>query len=188
MVRSKLGYKGFLLCSTLRNTRKTTEPTTSTMFKSNYNKREIMKIQGLINWISSTNYSAKPLMSVTRKELVRIKKLSLDHKYTHPMFFKMSLIAMKNNPSFLLKLGIPDQYLNIMTDASKEGWGIKFPHLQLAGKFDKSMIPKDIALKELIVIFWALLLVTESRTSIRIHTISLESVQVLKKGYSKVLS
>ena len=124
-------------------------------------------------------------MSVTRKELTRTRKLSLDLAYQHPKTFKMGLIVLKNNPSFLLKLGVPDYCINIMTDASKEGWGIKFPHQQIADLFDSSMIPKDVAIKELIVKFWTLLLVTESKTSIRIHTDSLMSVHVLKRGFSK---
>ena len=72
-----------------------------------------------------------------------------------------------------------------MADTSKEAWGIKFPKQQLAGKFDESVIPKDIAVKELLMKVCALLLVTESGMSVRVHTDSLVSVQVLKKGFSK---
>ena len=72
-----------------------------------------------------------------------------------------------------------------MTDASKEGWGIKFPHHHYAGMFDKSLTNKDIALKELLIIFWALLLLEQREISVLIHTDSLVSVHVLKKGHSK---
>ena len=74
-------------------------------------KREVMKVQGLINWVAMTDYGAKPLMSVTRRELVRTRRLSLDFQYCPPKSFQLSLMGFEDKPSPPLRLGVPIQYL-----------------------------------------------------------------------------
>ena len=148
-------------------------------------KRMIMQVQGLTNWCSLTDHSFKPLISVTRNALSRMRKWSLDFPFQPSLQFKMDLIAFQSKKSFPLLLGVPDHYLNIMTDTSGEGWGIKFPLQEFSGVFDLSLRQFDIAVKELLTIFWALLLVQETETSVLVHTDSLVSLQVLRKGYSK---
>ena len=74
--------------------------------------------------------------------------------------------------------------MNVMTDASGVGWGIKLPQSQFSGMFDASLLQADIALKELLKIFWALLLVPD-HYNVLIHTDSLVSLQVLSWGYSR---
>ena len=73
-------------------------------------------------------------------------------RFNPPLGFKMNLVAFQNRKSYPLNLGVPSHYFNIMTDASGVGWGIKTPHQQFSGTFDQSLIPVDIAVKELLTI------------------------------------
>ena len=96
----------------------------------------------------------------------------------------MSLIAFMNDKFVPVPLGVPTQWQVVMTDASGTGWGICLPYNRLAGAFHSSIIHLNIAVKELLVIFWALLILDQDGVNVQINTDSLVSVNVLKKGHS----
>ena len=52
-------------------------------------------------------------------------------------------------------LGVPSNPIQVMKDAMNLRWRIKFPDRQFAGLFNQSLLPKDIAIKEMITIIWA---------------------------------
>ena len=139
---------------------------------------------GPIQLGTRADLNVRPLISVTWRELARTRSFSLDFQFPPPLSFRLDLAFLRNSRFILLPLGVPSRFLNIMTDASGVGWGIVLPHSQFSGKFDASLLQADIALKELLTIFWALLLVP-SRCSVMVHTDSLVSLQVLRRGYSR---
>ena len=112
-----------------------------------------MQAQGQFSWGALSDYSVRSLMSVTRRELVRTRRLSLDFQLPLPPEFRVNLVAYQNKLFIPLPLGVPSQFLNIMTDASGVGWGIKLSRSQFSGRFDASLLQADIALKELLTVF-----------------------------------
>ena len=121
-------------------------------------------------------------MSVTRRELIRTRCLSLDFQYTPPLSFRLDLASLRNPRFIPLQLGIPSHQLHIMTDASGVGWGIVLPHSHCSLEFDASLRQADIALVELLTILGLLLVPLHS--NVLVLTGSLESLQVLRRGYS----
>ena len=154
------------------------------MSRPTVSRRQVMQAQGLFNWGARTDFSVRPFMSVTRRELVRTSGLSLDFQYAPPLSFRLDLASLRNSRFIPLQLGVPSHQLHIMTDASGVGWGIVFPHSHYSGVFEASLLQADIALKELLTIFWALLL-APPHSNVLVHTDSLVSLQVLRRGASR---
>ena len=147
-------------------------------------RRRVMQAQGLFNWGALTDLGVRPLLSMTRSELSRTRKLSLDFQYPPPRSFRLDMASLRNLRFTPQPLGVPPGFLQIMTDASSEGWGIVLPHAHYSGRFDSSLLQEHIILKELITIFWALLLVPD-HSSVMVHTDSLSSIHILRGGYSR---
>ena len=68
--------------------------------------------------------------------------------------------------------GVPPWLLQVMTDASSTGWGIVLPQSQYAGRLYASLLRAHIVLKGMLTIFWALLLGSETLTSLDPYRLS----------------
>ena len=73
----------------------------------------------------------------------------------------------------------------MVTDASGEGWGIVLPYAHYSGRFGTSLPQAHIVLQEMITI-WILPLIP-NLTAVMVHTDTLASLRVLRRGFSRTV-
>ena len=131
-----------------------------------------MRAQGLFNWGASTDLGVRPVLPMSRCELTRSQKLSLDFHYPPPLSFRLNMASFRNLRFTPLPLGVPPWFLQVMTDASSEGWGIVLPQSQYAGRLYASLLRAHIVLLGLLTFSWALLLGSETLPSLDPYRLS----------------
>ena len=145
--------------------------------------REVMKLQGIINWIGQVHPSVRTLMSSTRYIIRCFKGSQLDSHITLDRFMKLSLCKWFCLRPIPQVLGNPSPDLTIMSDASLRGWGFQINGFSFQGSFDESM-SYSINVLELITVWFALLTIQSQGNRIQILCDNSTAVGVVKKGTS----
>ena len=148
-------------------------------------RKQIMKLQGLANWIANVDPFFKLLTALTRS-ILRTFSGSLDKKtpITLPRFTRARVLLWRSYHTVPAPLGTPDPDVHIMTDASRTGWGIVMNKKRYMGSFHPSMV-YSINVKELLVVWMALLLVNRRGISIRIMVDNTQAIYAVRKGFAK---
>ena len=146
-------------------------------------KRTVMKIQGLCNWIGQSDHNIRLLMTTTRIILKFHSRAHPDSLIQIPRNLKIRLCAWVNAKAFPQQLGSPTPDLTIQTDASLHGWGFIINQIPFNGRFTHSM-KYSINIKELIVIWLALLKISERNITIQVLCDNSSAIQVLQRGGS----
>ena len=109
--------------------------------------------------------------------------LSLDFQFPPQHSFRLNLASPRDLSFTPLPLGVPPRYLHMVTDASGEGWGFVLTHY--SGRFGTSLPQAHIVLQEMITI-WILPLIP-NLTAVMVHTDTLASLRVLRRGFSRTV-
>ena len=146
-------------------------------------KREVMRVQGLTNWVGQLHPSLRVLMSTTRYIVRYFKKAPLDRRISLHKSMKLGLCKWFLLRPIPQRLGRPSPDISIMTDASLRGWGFQLNKTQFQGRFDKSM-SYSINILELLTVWYALLIVQDQGSTIHILCDNATAVGVIRKGTS----
>ena len=146
-------------------------------------KREVMKLQGLANWIGQCDPIVKLLISTTRTILKLFRKSHPDTIIRIPRNLKIHLCKWVSDNTVPQHLGSPIPVFNIQTDASKGGWGFQVNQKGFHGKFDDSM-EYSINVLELLRVWFALLTISVRDSVIQVLSDNTTAVAVLKKAGS----
>ena len=148
-------------------------------------KKQIMSVQGLVNWMASIDPTLKMIMALTRRILRASAHLKHKHARIHlTRFMRAKLLRWRDYQPIPSPLGVPEPQFTIMTDASSKGWGIVIEGKRYLGTFHPSMA-YSINVKELLVVWLALLLVEQVGASIRILVDNTQAIYTVRKGYAK---
>ena len=145
--------------------------------------REIMKLQGLANWISLQDPIVKLILPRTRRIIKSLKKLGLDTPVRLSMSTKLSICRWIKGPTIPQSLGAPPPDIIIQTDACLDGWGFQKNDRRFSGRFDKSM-SYSINVLETLTVWYALLTVKEKGVSIHVLTDNSSAIAAVRKNVS----
>ena len=148
-------------------------------------RREIMRLQGLANWIGQFNPSTRPLVSRTRILLRFFKRNHLDASIRLTKGMKLSIVKWCSDTVIPQALGTPSPSITIQTDASLKGYGFRINQKAFHGRFDQSMT-YSINTLELLTIWYALLMVSEKNVSIQIRCDNTTAVSAIRRGTSVI--
>ena len=146
-------------------------------------KRTVMKVQGLGNWIGRSDHNIRLLISTTRLILKLFPTTHPDALIEIPRNLKMRLCGWITVRSFPQQLGSPTPDLTIQTDASQRGWGFQINQTSFRGTFDQTMT-HSINVKELLTIWYALLMVSQKNLTIQVLCDNSSALHVLRRGGS----
>ena len=177
--------EGITSCSIPQETLQNLHSSIEMVCRPHTTRKLLMRLQGLANWIAGIDPFFKLLMAITRKLLrmtnwVRNKNSVI----TLPLFCRAQIKSWIHYHVVPAPLGIPDPDFHIMTDASRSGWGIVIEGKRFLGPFDPSM-NYSINMKELLVVWMALLLIDQKGTSIRVLVDNTQAIYAIKKGFAK---
>ena len=144
-------------------------------------KREIMKLQGLANWVGQVNPISRLMLSRTKNLLKIFRKPALDTVLKLKMWMKLSLVKWLHIPQIPQRLGNPSPHLVIQTDASQKGWGFKVNKRGYQGIYDDSMLIYSINILELLTIWYALLMIDKKNLVIQILSDNSTAVSAVRK-------
>ena len=147
-------------------------------------KKQIMCIQGLANWMASVDPCLKLFMALTRRILRAAAQLSKNSAIRLSWLMRAKLFQWMKYTPISTPLGAPDPEFTIMTDASLRGWGIVLGEMRFSGYFHPSM-NYSINVKELLVVWMALLLIDTEGVPIRILVDNTQAIFTVRKGYAR---
>ena len=147
-------------------------------------KRNVMKLQGLCNWIGMSDHNVRLLKTTTRIILKLNKSEHLDTLIEIQRNLKLRLCAWVKTQAIPQCLGSPAPDVAIQTDASRKGWGFQINQTSFKGTFDMSMKHHSINVKELLTIWYALMTVSQRNIAIQVLCDNSSALHVLKKGGS----
>ena len=133
-------------------------------------KRQIMRLQGLANWLGQVNPLARIFLSRTKPLLKRLKRVTLDTKIQMNNRLKALLVKGLQLQIIPQRLGLPMTTCTVLLDASRTGWGFKINQASFQGQFDRSMRVHSINVLELLTIWWATLMIDQRNQIIHICT------------------
>ena len=156
------------------------------LIKSKYcSKREIMKIQGLANWIGQFDPVTRALISRTKVILRKFKRGHLDAQIMLNRGLKLGLVRWLSTTTIPQTLGKPAPSIVIQTDASLEGWGFRINQSPFKGEFDQ-MEEYSINTLELLTVWFALLMVEEKGIAIQILCDNSTAISAVRRGTSPI--
>ena len=148
-------------------------------------KRELMRLQGLANWVGQTNPITRLMLSTTKVILRTLRRAKLDARLILTKGTKLSLAKWLHMPRVPQLLGNPSPTITIQTDASLTGWGFQIDSVPFQGTFDKTM-PYSINALELLTIWFALLTVESKGQVIQILCDNSAAIAAIRRGSSPV--
>ena len=156
----------------------------SNVVRSGYcTKKTIQSIQGLANWVGMCDRTFKLILPTTRRILRIYSTTSSGTIIKIPLNLRLRLCKWRRDVVYPQRLGTPTPDIIIQTDATPRAWGLQINGSQFRGNFDKSM-RYSINVLELLTVFLALLLVSQSGITIQILCDNLAAIQVLQRGGS----
>ena len=145
--------------------------------------REIMRLQGLANWISLHDPIVKLILPRTRKILRSLRGLGLDTPISLNTEMRASICKWIRGPPIPQSLGSPTPNIVIQTDACLEGWGFQVNKSCFSGKFDKT-VPFSINVLETLTVWFSLLMVKEKGAVIQIMTDNTSAISAVRRSSS----
>ena len=146
-------------------------------------KRDIMRLQGLANWVGQANPISRLMLSRTKMLLKSLRRTGIDKKIKLKKWMKLSLIRWLHIPHIPQRLGNPIPQIVIQSDASLKGWGFRVNDTSYQGIYDETM-KYSINILELLTIWYALLMIYEECVTIQILSDNSTAVSAVRKGSS----
>lgn len=147
--------------------------------------REIMKLQGVANWVGQHDPIVKLMLYRTRKIIRAFKKVRLDTPITLSRGMKLSLCKWVTDSRIPQSLGVPSPDIMVQTDASLRGWGFQIDNSRFSGKFDRTM-SYNINILEMLTIWYSLLVIRRRGISIQIMCDNSSAIAAVRRGSSRV--
>ena len=145
--------------------------------------REIMKLQGLANWIGMQDSIVRGILPKTRKMIRSLRKVGLDTPIVLGTGVKTTICRWMRGSPVPQALGSPSPDIVIQTDACLSGWGFQMDTESYYGEFDSSMT-YSINVLEALTIFFSLLMVERKGVVIQILTDNTSAIAAVKKSSS----
>ena len=143
--------------------------------------REIMRLQGIANWISLHDPVIKQIIPRTRKIISSLRHVGLDTPIILKTGFQANLCKWLMDKPFPQSLGSPSPDVIIQTDACLEGWGFQINGSCFSGKFDKTMI-YSINVLETLTIWYSLLMIEDKGAVIQILSDNTSAIAAVRKS------
>ena len=147
-----------------------------------FTKRNIMRLQGLANWLGQVDPLPRLILSHTKNLLRHLKRVPIDRNLRMDNRTRTLLIKWTYLPCTIHLLGLPEPTCMIQTDASKKGFGFKINHQSFRGNFDNSMRKYSINVLELLAIWLATLMIQEKNQVIRVMTDNSTAIAAIRKS------
>ena len=145
--------------------------------------REIMRLQGIANWISLQDPLVKLILPRTRKIIRSLRGLGLDTPISLNTEMRSSICRWIRGLPVPQALGSPSPNIVIQTDACLEGWGFLINRSAFAGKFDKT-VPFSINVLETLTVWFSLLMVKKKGAVIQIMTDNTSAIAAVRRSTS----
>ena len=145
--------------------------------------REIMRLQGLANWISLQDPIVKLILPRTRKLIRSLRRAGLDTPVILSSSSKLSLCRWIKGSPIPQSLGSPSPNIVIQTDACLSGWGFQIGDKRFSGSFSKSMT-YSINVLETLTVWFSLLMVKEKGAVIQVLTDNSAAIAAIRKNTS----
>ena len=145
--------------------------------------REIMRLQGLANWISLQDPIVKLILPRTRKLIRSLRRAGLDTPVILNRSAKLSLCRWIKGSPIPQSLGAPSPDVIIQTDACLSGWGFQIGNKCFSGSFSKSM-NYSINVLETLTVWFSLLMVKEEGVTIQVLTDNSAAIAAIRKNTS----
>ena len=145
--------------------------------------REIMRLQGLANWISLQDPIVKLILPRTRKLIRSLRRAGLDTPVILSSSSKLSLCRWIKGSPIPQSLGSPSPNIVIQTDACLSGWGFQIDDKRFSGSFSKSMT-YSINVLETLTVWFSLLMVKEKGVVIQVLTDNSAAIAAIRKNIS----
>ena len=143
--------------------------------------REIMRLQGIANWISQHDPIVKLILPRTRKILRCLRGLDLDCPIILKTVLKTSICKWLEVSPTPQRLGSPSPDIFIQTDACLEGWGFQINRSCFSGQFDATM-SYSINVLETLTIWYALLMIEDRGAVIQILTDNTTAIATIRRS------
>ena len=147
--------------------------------------REIMKVQGIANWVSQHDPIVKLMLPKTRKILRYFKGLGLDTPVVLGSHMKLGLCRWSSGTPIPQNLGAPKPNIIIQTDATLEGWGFQIDSKRFWGIFDGTM-SYSINVLELLTVWYSLLMIEKKGVVIQIRCDNSAAIAAVRRSASLV--
>ena len=147
--------------------------------------REIMKLQGVANWVGQHDPIVRLMLSRTRRIIRAFRRARLDTPISLNRGLKLSLCKWVSDVRIPQRLGAPSPDIIVQTDASLQGWGFQIDNNRFYGKFDVSMT-YNINILEMLTIWYSLLMIKEKRVSIQIICDNSSAIAAIRRGASLI--
>ena len=148
-------------------------------------KREIMRLQGIINWVGTLDPVVRLMISKTKYMIKFYRNMPLDAPIVLNKGMRLSLCKWVSHQSIPQSLGTPIPNIMILTDASLQGWGFRVNETHFQGVFDRSM-SYSINILEMLTIWYALLMIHKKQAVIQVLCDNTTAVAVVRKGTSSI--
>ena len=145
--------------------------------------REIMRLQGLANWISLQDSIVKQFLPRSRKIIRSLKKIGIDTPVSLTFNTKLSICSWIKGLPIPQSLGSPTPNIVIQTDACLEGWGFQINRRRFSGRFDRTMA-YSINILETLTVWFALLMGNEKGAVIQVLTDNSSAIGAIRTSSS----
>ena len=145
--------------------------------------RDLMRLQGLANWIGMQDRIVKLILPRTRRIIRSLRRVGLDTPIVLNNSMKLSICNWINGSPVPQSLGAPTPNTFIQTDACLEGWGFQINGKPFSGEFDKSM-KYSINVLEALTIWFSLLMVEERGAVVQVLCDNTSAIAAIRKNAS----
>ena len=145
--------------------------------------RDIMRLQGLANWISLQDPIVRLILPRTRRLIKSLRRAGLDTPLTLSNSAKLSLCRWIKGPPIPQSLGSPSPNIIIQTDACLSGWGFQIDNKLFSGSFSKSMT-YSINVLETLTVWFSLLMIKEKGVVIQVLTDNSSAIAAIRRNSS----
>ena len=146
--------------------------------------RQIMRLQGTANWVGQHDHLVRLILPRTRRIIKFFRSFPLDAPISLSKTQKLSLCRWLSGPPVPQSLGSPTPHFRIHSDANPDGWGFDVNGIRFAGDFDVSMTPFHINIKELLAIWFALLMIRRRGAVIQLLCDNTSAIAAVRRGVS----